>query len=152
MSIDLTHTFESCLRKQILTKKIFEACITPEEKYQKIIELGKNLPPYPSMNKTPEYLVKGCQSTMYLLSYFQETKMYFEVYSEALISAGLAALLLLVYQEESPEVILKCPPLFLEEIGLYTALSPSRSNGLSSLFLRMKQEALKSLTQKNKLI
>ncbi|VHO03363.1 SufE family protein [Candidatus Rhabdochlamydia sp. T3358] len=148
MNLDLTHTFESCLRKQTLAKKIFESCITPEEKYQKIIELGKHLPSYPSINKTPEHLVKGCQSTMYLCSYLKETKMYFEVYSEALISAGLAALLLSVYQEEFPEVILKCPPLFLEELGLYTALSPSRSNGLSSLFLRMKQEALKALTKK----
>lgn len=145
MSTDLTHTFESCLHKQTLAKKIFEACTTPEEKYQKIIELGKNLPPFLSINKTHEYLVKGCQSTTYLRSYLQEAKMYFEIYSEALISAGLAALLLSVYQEEFPEVIIKCPPLFLEEIGLYTALSPSRSNGLSSLFLRMKQEALNAL-------
>lgn len=145
MSTDLTHTFESCLHKQTLAKKIFEACATSEEKYQKIIELGKNLPPFPSLNKTPEHLVKGCQSTMYLRSYCQEAKMYFEIYSEALISAGLAALLLSVYQEEFPEVILKCPPLFLEELGLYAALSPSRSSGLSSLFLRMKQEALKVL-------
>ncbi|KAG6559716.1 Sulfur acceptor protein CsdE [Candidatus Rhabdochlamydia oedothoracis] len=147
MNIDLTHTFESCLRKQILIKKTFESCIVPEEIYQKIIELGKNLPPYPFLDKTPEYLVKGCQSTMYLRSYLKETKMHFEVYSEALISAGLAALLLSVYQGEIPEVILKCPPLFLEEIGLYTALSPSRSSGLSNLFLHMKQESLKALTK-----
>lgn len=148
MNLDLSHTFESCLHKQTLAKKIFESCITPEEKYRKIIELGKHLPPYPFINKTSEHLVKGCQSTMYLCSHLKETKMYFEVSSEALISAGLAALLLSVYQEEFPEVILKCPPLFLEEIGLYMALSPSRSNGLSSLFLRMKQEALKALTKK----
>ena len=147
MNIDLTHTFESCLYKQSLAKKLFAACIAPEEKYQKIIELGRNLSPYPSIDKTPEHLVKGCQSTMYLRSYLKEAKIYFEAYSEALISAGLAALLLSVYQEESPEVILKCPPLFLEELGLHTALSPSRSNGLSSLFLRMKQEALKALTE-----
>lgn len=147
MNRDLTHTFESCLHKQTLAKKIFESCATSEKKYQKIIELGKNLPPYPSSDKTPEYLVKGCQSTMYLRPYLKETKMYFEVHSEALISAGLAALLLSVYQGEFPEVILKCPPLFLEEIGLYAALSPSRSSGLSSLFLRMKQEALKALTK-----
>lgn len=146
----LTPTFKSCLHKQNLAKKIFEACITPEEKYQKIMELGKNLPPYPSIDKTPEYLVKGCQSTMYLCSYLKEAKMYFNIYSEALISAGLAALLLFVYQEEFPEVILKCPPLFLEEIGLYTSLSPSRSNGLSSLFLQMKQEALKALVSNKK--
>ena len=148
MNLDLTHTFESCLHKQTLAKKIFDSCTTPEEKYQKIIELGKRLAPYPSINKTPEYLVKGCQSTMYLYSYLKEAKMHFKIYSEALISAGLAALLLSVYQEESPEVILKCPPLFLEEIGLHAALSPSRSNGLLSLFLRMKQEALKCLTKK----
>ncbi|QZA58573.1 SufE family protein [Candidatus Rhabdochlamydia porcellionis] len=147
MNIDLTHTFESCLCKQSLIKKIFDSYITPEEKYQKIIELGKTLPPYPSLDKTPEYLVKGCQSTMYLRSYLKDAKMYFEAYSEALISSGLAALLLSVYQGEFPEVILKCPPLFLEEIGLYAALSPSRSNGLSSLFLRMKQESLKALTK-----
>ncbi|MDR2539846.1 MAG: SufE family protein [Chlamydiales bacterium] len=145
MNIDLTYTFESCLRKQTLVKKLFESCITPEEKYQKIIELGKNLPPFPSLGRTSENLVKGCQSTMYLLSCLKERKMYFEVCSEALISAGLAALLLSIYQGEPPEVILKCPPLFLEELGLYAALSPSRSNGLSSLFLRMKQEALKAL-------
>lgn len=147
MNIDLTRTFENCLHKQRLAKKIFEACITPEEKYQKIIELGRNLPPYPSLDKTPERLVKGCQSVMYLSSHLKDDKVYFKVYSEALISAGLAALLLLVYQEEFPEVILKCPPLFLEEIGLHLALSPGRSNGLSSLFLSMKQEALKALTK-----
>lgn len=147
MNIDQTYTFESCLRKQVTAENFFELCLTLEEKYQKIIELGKNLPPYPSLNKTAEYLVKGCQSTMYLRSYLKERKMYFEVYSEALISAGLAALLLSVYEGESPEVILKCPPLFLEKIGLYATLSPSRSNGLASLFLRMKQEALKALTK-----
>lgn len=145
MNIDLTRTFESCLHKQALAEKLFEACITPDEKYQKIIELGRNLPPYPLLDKTPEHLVKGCQSMMYLRSYLKDAKVCFEVSSEALISAGLAALLLFVYQEEFPEVILKCPPLFLEQIGLHSALSPSRSNGLSSLFLSMKQEALKAL-------
>ncbi|MGL4539478.1 MAG: SufE family protein [Candidatus Rhabdochlamydia sp.] len=147
MNVDLTRTFENCLHKQRLAKNLFEACITPEEKYQKIIELGRNLSPYPSLDKTPEHLVKGCQSVMYLRSYLKDAKLYFDVYSEALISAGLAALLLSVYQEEFPEVILKCPPLFLEEIGLHSTLSPSRSNGLSSLFLSMKQEALKALTK-----
>lgn len=148
MNIDLTRTFEHCLYKQRLAKKLFEACITPKEKYQKIIELGRNLPLYPLLDKTPEHLVKGCQSVMYLRSYLKDAKVYFDVYSEALISAGLAALLLSVYQEEFPEVILKCPPLFLEEIGLHSALSPIRSNGLSSLFLSMKQEALKALMKR----
>lgn len=148
MNTEITHSFESCLNKQTITKNLFRACITPEQKYQKIIELGRNLPPYPSINKTLENQVSGCQSVMYLCSCLKETKLHFAVYSEALISSGLAALLLFVYQDEPPEVILKCPPLFLEEIGLQEALSPSRANGLFSLFLHMKQEALKALIQK----
>lgn len=147
MNIDMTHSFESCLNKQNAVKNLFVSCVTSEEKYQKIIELGRTLPPYPSIDKTPEHQVKGCQSVTYLRSYIKDAKLRFEVHSEALISSGLAALLLFVYQDEPPEVILKCPPLFLEEIGLQAALSPSRSNGLSSVFLHMKQEALKALIQ-----
>jgi cysteine desulfuration protein SufE len=149
MSTEATRLFESCLNKQNNAKDLFRLCATPEEKYQKIIALGKTLPPYPSIYKAPEYQVKGCQSIMYLHSSLKDGKMCFAVYSEALISAGLAALLLSVYQDEPPEVILKCPPSFLEQLELHTALSPSRSSGLSSLFLHMKQEALKALIQKN---
>lgn len=148
MNTGINYSFESCLDKQKTMADLFKLCKTPEEKYQKIIELGKTLAPYPSIYKKSEYQVKGCQSIMYLYSSLKETKMHFEVYSEALISAGLAALLLSAYQEEPPEIILKCPPLFLEQINLHTALSPSRSNGLFSLLLHMKQEALKFLIKK----
>lgn len=148
MNGNANYSFDSCLDKQKSITALFKPCKTSEEKYQKIIELGKDLAPYPPIYKKPEYLVKGCQSIMYLHASLQEAKMHFAVYSEALISAGLAALLLSAYQEEPPEVILQCPPLFLEQINLHTALSPSRSNGLFSLLLHMKQKTLNFLIKK----
>ncbi len=137
--------FQSCLIKQARVKLLFSTCLTAEQKYTKIIELGRALPPFCSSLKMDENLVKGCQSRMYLYATFSEGKVFFRLDSEALISAGLGALLLSVYNEESPDVILSCPPLFLEELGIQKSLSPSRSNGLASLFLRMKKEALRFL-------
>lgn len=134
--------FENCLNKQKGLKKIFNDCPTPEAKYQKIIGLGKSLAPYPDSARSPDNLVKGCQSLMYLHAEKADNSIIFLAESDALISRGLAALLLLIYSGEPPEVILTCPPTLFEEIGIYTALSPSRSNGLASLFLSMKQRAL----------
>jgi cysteine desulfuration protein SufE len=132
----------TCQAKQRQVKLLFEECITPEQKYEKIIALGRELAPYPLAFKTPDHLVKGCQSAMYLYSQLINGKMHFKAFSEALISAGLAALLIAVYDDESPEAILTCPPKFLEELGIHGNLSPGRSNGLASLFQRMKKEAL----------
>jgi cysteine desulfuration protein SufE len=138
-------TFDSCLEKQQRLKSLFSDCDTPQKKYEKIIELGRQLPAYPLELKTPEHLVKGCQSAMYLHTQLIDGKVQFLAFSEALISSGLAALLLAVYNDESPEAILSCPPDFLEELGIHGSLSPGRSNGLASLFQRMKQEALNFL-------
>jgi cysteine desulfuration protein SufE len=141
--------FNSCLAKQHKVQLLFDTSVTPIQKYEKIIELGRELTPYPALFKTPDRLVKGCQSTMYLYAELTQGKIHFHAFSEALISAGLAALLLAVYNGETPDVILTCPPRFLEELGVHDSLSPSRSNGLASLFQRMKKEALDFLIQKN---
>ena|ERR1700722_2134434 len=140
--------FPSCEAKQQQVKLLFAECTTSAQKYEKIIELGRQLPLYPPELKTPERLVKGCQSTMYLHSEIIDGNIFFQAHSEALISAGLAALLLKVYHGEPPEAILRCHPQFLEELGVYGALSPGRANGLASLFQRMKQEALNFLILK----
>lgn len=134
--------FNSCQTKQQQIKFLFRDRVTSEQKYEKIIELGRQLATYPAEFKTPDCLVKGCQSTMYIRVQLINGKMHFQAYSEALISAGLIALLLSVYNEEPPEVILTYPPHFLEELGIYSILSPGRSNGLASLLQRMKKEAL----------
>lgn len=142
--------FESCLEKQCQIVEIFLACPTEEAKYEKIIELGRQQIPLKSQYKTAEYLVKGCQSQVYLHSYLQIGKIIFETESDALISAGLAILLTKVYSGETPEVILKCPPTYLDEIGVSSSLTPNRANGLYSMHLRMKQDALKILVEGEK--
>ncbi len=119
------------------------ASLQNAQKYELLMEMGRRLPPYPEALKTPERVVSGCQSTLYLAAALKEEKIEFIACSEALISSGLAALLVAVYSGESPEVVLQCPPTFLEELGIFASLSAGRSNGLYHIHLRMKQEALK---------
>jgi cysteine desulfuration protein SufE len=140
--------FESCLEKQQKIKEAFLACPSEEVKYEKIIELGHQQAPLAAAYKVQENLVKGCQSQMYLHSYWLGDKIIFEAESDALISSGLAALLVQVYSGETPEAILKCPPTYLEEIGISASLTPNRASGLYSMHLRMKQEALKMLVER----
>lgn len=136
--------------KQKEIVNLFKACSSEDDKYKKIIEFGKTLPLLEEQYKVPENIVKGCQSIMYLRSFFQNDLVYFQASSEALISAGLAALLIYVYSGETPETILTTPPHFLDELGINANLTPSRANGLYSVHLRMKQEALKILVGRNR--
>ncbi len=136
------------LEKQLELKKMFSCCPSAEKRYEKIIELSKLLQPYPEALKLKENVVSGCQSIMYLHASLEEGKMRFHAHSEALISAGLAALLLFIYDGETPEVLLISPPLFLEEWGIPSILSPGRSNGLASLFKTMQKHAINFLNQK----
>lgn len=140
--------FTSCLEKQKRISELFAACPDKEAKYEKIIELGRQLPLFDPEQKSPANIVKGCQSTMYLQSILQDGRVFFKAESEALISAGLAAILIAVYDGESPETILKCSPDYLETLGISASLTPSRANGLYSIHLRMKQDALRMLMGK----
>jgi cysteine desulfuration protein SufE len=125
-------------------KKIFTP-LNQEERYQALMEMGRKLPPFPEHLKTEDNLVRGCQSLLYLHTRKEEGKLFFTAHADALISSGLAALLIAAYSSLSAEAILKCPPHFLSEIGIANSLSPSRSNGLAHIHLKMKQEAIKSL-------
>lgn len=142
--------FEKCLEKQEQVKTLFGACANEEEKYQKIIQLGKQLGHLSEAEKLPENIVKGCQSTVYLSSKLEKDQVIFKADSDALISAGLAAILIQVYSGETPEVILKCPPTYLDDLGIGASLTPSRANGLYSIHLRMKQDALRLYMQQRK--
>lgn len=141
-------SFAACMKKQEGIKTIFSP-LSLENKYIKIIELGRQLPPFDPAYRLPENLVPGCQSVMYLYASLENGKLFFYADSEALISKGLAALLILVYSGETPEVITQCPPTYIKEMGIQSALSPTRSNGLASLYLRMQQEALKKILAKD---
>jgi len=126
-------------------RKAFSSLKTPEERYNFLIDLGRKLPTYPDALKIPENLVPGCQSLLYLATTLRDGKMHFQAHSDALISKGLAALLLWAYDGCSPEELLKNPPSFLQELGIFASLSPSRSNGLAQIYRRMQQEAVKNL-------
>jgi len=125
----------------------FSSLSSREALYSEMIAWGKKLPPFDPTWKTEKNLVVGCQSKTYLHSTCKGNRVFFSASSDALISAGLAALLIAVYSEEPPETILLSPPLFLEELGIPSLLTPGRVNGLASLYLKMKQEAVYHLTQ-----
>lgn len=129
----------------LAVKELFQGCDTPEKKYQKIIECGRSLPSMPPDLKIPENIVSGCQSIVYLHCQMLEGKLFFTAASDALISSGLAALLLKAYNGHPPEFLLKNKPTFLNELQINTSLSPGRSNGLASMFLRMQKNALNFL-------
>jgi len=126
-------------------KKLFENFQNKQERYKKIIELGKALEPMPDSLKTEENRIAGCQSMVYLHSELREGKIYFTAYSDALITAGLAALLIKAYNGQPPQILLQYKPTFLEELDIPASLSPSRSNGLSLIHLRMQRDAVKFL-------
>jgi cysteine desulfuration protein SufE len=139
----MTRMLDSCIAKQRRLKELFAPCATAELRYQKLIELGKTLPPLPLEERTEETLVTGCQSLMHLSSSLCDGKMVFRAASDALISAGLAALLIAAYDGEPPEAILQCPPSFIDDLRLTADLTPGRSNGLASMWRRMRQDTIK---------
>jgi cysteine desulfuration protein SufE len=138
---------DSCSERQIALETEFKKLVDATSKYQYIIELGRKLQGSSNLEIiTPEHLVHGCQSEVYLTSHLENDCIFFSFYSEALISSGLGALLLYIYQGQSPQVLLTCPPISLERIGIHLILSPGRSNGLSSIHLKMQREAVRHLT------
>lgn len=121
------------------------APLSPEKRYQELIRMGQSLPFFPNELKTPERIVRGCQSTLYLAAQTENGKLFFQADSDALISKGLAALLIAAYSGEPPETIIQFTPDFIGELGIAASLSPMRSNGLAQIYLRMKLEAIKTL-------
>ena len=113
------------------------------QKYEYIIELGKELPKIKEENKTDLNLIEGCQSRVWLKSNFENERMLFFADSDAIITKGIISLLIQVLNNEKPVDIVKANLFFISEIGLQEHLSPTRANGLLSMVNRMKQDALK---------
>jgi cysteine desulfuration protein SufE len=126
-------------------RQTFSSFKTAEERYNFLMDLGKKLPFYSDTLKTPDRLVPGCQSQLWLSTTFANGKLSFNAHSDALISKGLAALLIWAYNGCSPEELLRNPPQFLQELGIFASLSPSRSNGLAQVYVRMQKEAIQYL-------
>lgn len=112
-----------------------------QERYRHIIELGRLLPPYPEAQRQDQFLVRGCQSRVWLHPRLDGGLLHFDADSDALIVAGLVALVLRVYSGQPPAVIRAVEPHFIREIGLSDNLSLTRSNGLQSVINTMKSYA-----------
>lgn len=114
-----------------------------EERYMKIIDLGKKLSEMPSEFKIEKNLIKGCQSQVWLHANLSaEGKVELMGDSDALIVKGLVALVLEIYSNSTPSEILSDSFSFLKEMGLDQHLSPSRSNGLHSMLKQVKMYAM----------
>ena len=115
------------------------------ERYQYLIDLGKQLPPFPEASKTEENRVHGCQSMVWLVPSGDATKMSFEAISDSAIVSGLIALVLRVYSDRSAREIVDTEPEFIATIGLAKHLSPTRSNGLAAMLTKLKGYAAQAL-------
>lgn len=112
------------------------------DKYEYIIEIGKNLPMIQEGEKRDANLIKGCQSRVWLSSEFNEGKIFFAADSDAIITKGIISLLVRVYNGRTPEEILSSDFSFVEKIGLKENLSPTRANGLVSMIQQIKNYAI----------
>jgi cysteine desulfuration protein SufE len=113
------------------------------EKYEYIIELGKELPVIDAAKKTDDRLIEGCQSRVWLDAEVDHGKMKFSADSDAIITKGIIALLIRVLNNEAPADIARADLHFITDIGLQEHLSPTRANGLASMVKRLKIEALR---------
>ena len=129
--------------KQMAIIEDFELFEDWFQKYEFIIELGKEIELIPNEAKTNDLLIDGCQSRVWLKSEFKDNKMYYSADSDAIITKGIISLLIKVMNKEEPSVIAKEDLFFIEKIGLQEHLSPTRSNGLLEMVKRMKMDAIK---------
>lgn len=131
----------------------FEGLTDWMDRYAYIIELGNTLDPLPEEMKTPENLIEGCQSRVWIVSDLDaEGKINFRADSDALIVKGIVALLLRVLSGHSPQEILDADLYFIDRIGLKDHLSPTRSNGLVAMIKQIRNyaTAYRMLQQRNK--
>ncbi len=112
------------------------------DKYALLIDLGNSLPPMDEKYKTPENLIEGCQSRVWLQADYRDDRIYFEAESDAIIVKGIVSLLVRVLSGRTPDEILNAQLYFIEKIGLTEHLSPTRSNGLVAMVKQMRMYAL----------
>ena len=112
------------------------------DKYEYIIQLGKDLPLIDPQYKIDENLIRGCQSKVWMHAEFKDGKIFFTADSDAVITKGLVSLVILVLSGHTPKEIVDADLYFIDAIGLSSHLSPTRSNGLLSMVKQIKMYAL----------
>lgn len=111
------------------------------DKYEYLIELGKNLGDFPEELKTEDRLIKGCQSRVWLDAKREGDKIIFSADSDAIITKGIISLLISVYSGRKAEEIAEDDFSFIDSLGLRENLSPTRANGLASMIETIKRIA-----------
>ncbi len=111
------------------------------EKYQYIIDLGKQLAPMDDALKVDENILHGCQSQVWLVHEFQDGHLAFQASSDAAIVSGLIHLVMTIYSGKTPQEIIETEPEFIAKIGLSSHLSSTRSNGLNAMISKIKATA-----------
>ena len=111
------------------------------DRYEYIIDLGKQLPAFPDQWKIDQHRVVGCQSQVWFKTDLQDNLFICQAISDSAIVSGLIALLLRIYNEQDPVDIVQTKPSFISMIGLDEHLSPTRNNGLNVMLQRIKNDA-----------
>ena len=119
----------------------FEIFVDWMSRYEHVIDLGKQLPEFPSEWKTDDNKIQGCQSQVWLNMRLENQVMKIDGISDAAIVSGLVAIVLRVYSGQKPSDILNAKPDFIKDIGFTDHLSPTRSNGLHSMLRTIYQTA-----------
>jgi cysteine desulfuration protein SufE len=112
------------------------------DKYQYIIDMGRNLSSLSDDEKIEENRIKGCQSQVWFIAELKNERLIFRAMSDAAIVSGLIAILLRIYSDKRPKDIIEAPIHFIEALEFEQHLSPTRSNGLSSMLTAIKNFAI----------
>ena len=112
------------------------------DRYQYIIDLGRQLPAFPDLEKTEEQKIQGCQSQVWLVPRVVGDRLEFQAVSDSAIVSGLIAILMRIYSGRPAREILATPPGFIKAIGLDQHLSPTRSNGLHAMLAAIRNAAV----------
>jgi cysteine desulfuration protein SufE len=120
------------------------------DRYNHLIEISDNLPQIDEKLKNNDYLIRGCQSKVWLNAEYSEGKIQFTADSDAIITKGIIALLIRVLSNRTPEEIIETDLEFIDKIGLKQNLSPTRANGLLSMIKQMKLYAIAYNARNNK--
>lgn len=119
------------------------------DRYEYLIELGRDLPVIDEQKKQEERLIKGCQSRVWLDTEYRDGRLWFTADSDAIITKGIISLLIQVYNGRTPDEILAADNSFIDEIGLRENLSPTRANGLVAMIEQIRGDALKFKSQQD---
>ena len=119
------------------------------QRYEYMIELGKSLPLIDAQYKTDDYIIKGCQSKVWVHADLEDDKLIFTADSDAIITKCIIAILIRAFSHQHPDAILEAGTEFIDKIGLKEHLSPTRANGLVSMIKQLKMYAIAFKTQLN---